>query len=86
MCLDDIIKTGYFRRSAGIGSSHPVFVSRHRIGLAGTVRKAHIASQAGGHPRVSAKSRAEGAPNHTGSPEARNLVNFTLTQTTVWAM
>jgi hypothetical protein len=51
MCLDDIIKTGYFRRSAGIGSSLPDFVSRHRIGLAGTVRKAHIASQAGGDPR-----------------------------------
>jgi hypothetical protein len=51
MCLDDIIKIGYFRRSAGIGSSFPDFVSRHRIGLAGTVRKAHIASQAGGHPR-----------------------------------
>jgi hypothetical protein len=35
---------------------------------------------------VSAKSFAGGAPNHTGLPEARNLVNFTLAQTTVWAM
>ena len=35
---------------------------------------------------MSAKSCAEGAPNYTGWPEARNLVNFTLVQMTVWAM